>query len=267
MSDDILLLEVSEEGIATLTLNEPDRRNPFSPALVDAFTERVAEIKSRKDIRVVVVTGAGKAFSAGADFATMPTLAARSGLDGILGIHAAIETLYAAFVSLDSIEVPTIAAVNGAAIGGGFGLALLCDVRFVATDAKLAVNFARLGIHSGLAITDLLPRAVGYSNAADLLLSGRRILGDEAVRMGFAREAVDADQVLPRALELAGEMAACAPLAVRSIKKTLRATTGRDLSPTLAKESMAQALLMQSKDAQEGIKAMMSRRPPEFEGK
>ena len=102
---------------------------------------------------------------------------------------------------------------------------------------------------------------------APLLLSGRRILGDEAVRMGFAREAVDADQVLPRALELAGEMAACAPLAVRSIKKTLRATTGRDLSPTLAKESMAQALLMQSKDAQEGIKAMMSRRPPEFEGK
>jgi enoyl-CoA hydratase/carnithine racemase len=266
MSEEILLLDVAS-GIAQLTLNEPDRRNPFSPDLVDAFGQRVAEIKARKDIRVVVVTGAGKAFCAGADFATMPTLAARSGLDGILGIHAAIEMLYAAFVSLDSIEVPTIAAVNGAAIGGGFGLALLCDIRIVACDAKLAVNFARLGIHSGLAITDLLPRAVGYSNAADLLLSGRRILGDEAVRMGFAREALPKEEVLPAAMALAGEIAQCAPLAVRSIKRTLRATTGRDLSATMAIESMAQALLMQSKDAQEGIKAMMSKRTPEFEGK
>ena len=266
MSDEVLLLDVAN-GIAQLTLNEPERCNPFTAALVDSFAEKVSEIKARKDIRVVVVTGAGKAFCAGADFTMMPSLAARSGLDGILGIHAAIETLYAAFVSLDSIEVPTIAAVNGAAIGGGFGLALLCDVRIVAQDAKLAVNFARLGIHSGLAITELLPRVVGYSNAADLLLSGRRILGDEAVRMGFAREALPREEVLAKAMELASEIAECAPLAVKAIKRTLRAVTGRELSATMAREAMAQALLMQSKDAQEGIKAMMSKRTPEFEGK
>ena len=197
MSSEVLLMDVTD-GVAVLTLNQPERHNPFSPALVDAFAERMDELEARcrDDVRAVVITGAGRAFCAGAAFDTMPTLAARSGLDGVLAIHAAIEAIYGSFVRLDRLEVPTIAAVNGAAIGGGFGLALLCDIRIVAERAKLAANFTKLGIHSGLAITELLPRAVGYEAAAELLLTGRTIRGTEAVEMGFARRAVDFE--LPR---------------------------------------------------------------------
>ncbi|MEE2830244.1 MAG: enoyl-CoA hydratase/isomerase family protein [Myxococcota bacterium] len=268
MSDEILLLDV-RDGVAVLTLNEPERRNPFSPALVEAFGRRIEELEQRcrTDVRVVVVTGAGKAFCAGASFDTMPSLAADSGLDGVLAIHAAIETIYSSFVRLDRLEVPTIAAVNGAAIGGGFGLALLCDIRIVAERAKLAANFTRLGIHSGLAITELLPRAVGYEAAADLLFTGRVMRGSEAVEMGFARKAVDFDEVLPTALDRAGPIASSAPMAVRWVKRTLRASTGRWLAPTMGAEAMSQALLMQSRDAGEGMRAMMSPDPPKFEGR
>ena len=264
---DALLLDVDDRGVALLTLNRPEKRNPFSPELVDAFVARTAEIEADGDVRAVVVTGAGPAFCAGADFTTMPTLAGRSGLDGVLGIHAAIETIYDAFSRIDRLAVPTIAAVNGAAIGGGFGLALQCDLRIVAEDAKLAANFARLGIHSGLGITDLLPRAVGYEAAAEILFTGGRFTGAEAVTMGFARRAVPAAEVLDTAMELAGRIAAAAPLAARSIKRTLRAVTGRHTAVSMARESMAQALLMQSKDAVEGIESMMRRRNPTFEGR
>ena len=256
-----------DNHVAVLTLNRPDKRNPFSPEMLEAFQARVQEIAERDDVRAVVVTGAGKAFSAGADFTTMPTLAARTGLDGILAIHGAIEALYDAFVSLDRLDVPTIAAVNGAAIGGGMGIALLCDIRIIAEDAKLGVNFARLGIHSGLSITSLLPKLVGYEAAADLLFTGRIFLGAEAKEMGLARKVLPREEVLPAAMDTAHQIAGAAPLAVRWMKRTLRQNTGRWLAPGMATEAMAQALLMQSSDAQEGIQAMLKRRDPEFEGR
>jgi len=261
-----VLLDVSDH-IATITLNRPEKRNPMSPALIDGFKARVDEIAARKDVRAVVVTGAGKSFCAGADFMTMPTLAERTGLDGVLGMHGAIEQLYDAFVSLDRLEVPTIAAVNGAAIGGGMGIALLCDLRVIAEDAKLGVNFARLGIHSGLSITSLLPKLVGYEAAADLLFTGRIFLGTEAGEMGLARRVVPKDEVVPVAMDLARQITLAAPLAVRWIKRTLRHNTDRWLSPGMVTEAMAQILLMQSKDSQEGIQAMLQRRDPEFEGR
>ncbi|HCP45797.1 MAG TPA: hypothetical protein DIU15_07135, partial [Deltaproteobacteria bacterium] len=147
------------------------------------------------------------------------------------------------------------------------GIALLCDLRVIAEDAKLGVNFARLGIHSGLSITSLLPKLVGYEAAADLLLTGRIFLGSEAREMGLARRVVPREEVVPVAMELARQITLAAPLAVRWIKRTLRHNTDRWLSPGMVTESMAQILLMQSKDSQEGIQAMLQRRDPEFEGR
>ena len=265
MSESVLFER--QDHVVTITLNRPERRNAMSVEMLEAFRDGVSALEGDADVRAVVVTGAGKGFSSGADFSALGTWIGQSDLDGPLAIHNAIEQLYEAFLVLDRLEAPTIAAINGAAVGGGLGLALLCDIRIIADDAKIGGNFARLGIHPGMAISQLLPAAVGYEAAAELLFTGRLITGSEAVDMGLARRAVPADQVLTEAQALATEIAAGAPLAVRWIKRTLRNVVGRNLDATLQAESMAQTLLMQSKDAQEGIQASMARRDPEFKGR
>jgi enoyl-CoA hydratase/carnithine racemase len=235
--------------------------------MLEAFRDGVGGLQAHPEVRAVVVTGAGKGFSSGADFTALGAWIGQSELSGPLAVHNAIEMLYEAFLILHRLEVPTIAAINGAAVGGGLGLALLCDIRIIAEDAKIGGNFARLGIHPGMAISQLLPAAVGYEAAAELLFTGRLVRGKEAVEMGLARRAVPRDQVLTEAHALAAEIAMAAPLAVRWIKRTLRNVAGRDLDATLQAESMAQTLLMQSKDAQEGIQASMARRDPQFKGR
>jgi enoyl-CoA hydratase/carnithine racemase len=263
---DAVLFERSGH-VVTITLNRPERRNAMSVAMLEAFRDGVTELADDDDVRAIVVTGAGKGFSSGADFQALGAWIGQSDLSGPLAVNDAIGSLYEAFLVLDKMRVPTIAAINGAAVGGGLGLALLCDIRIIAEDAKIGGNFARLGIHPGMAISQLLPEAVGYETAAELLFTGRLIRGSEAVAKGLALRAVPKDEVLTEAQALAAEIAQSAPLAVRWIKRTLRNVTGRNLDRTLQAESMAQTLLMQSNDAQEGIKASLSRRLPEFEGK
>ena len=263
---DHVLMEKNDH-VVTITLNRPEQRNAMSVGMLEAFRDGVSGLAEDKDVRAVIVTGAGRGFCSGADFQALGTWIGQSELGGPLAVHDAIGLLYEAFMVLDKMAVPTIAAINGSAVGGGLGLALLCDIRIIAEDAKIGGNFARLGIHPGMAISQLLPAAVGYEAAAELLFTGRLIKGREAVDMGLARRALPADEVLPAARILAGEIAEAAPLAVRWIKRTLRNVTGRNLDGTLQAESMAQTLLMQSKDAQEGIQASMARRPPKFEGR
>jgi enoyl-CoA hydratase len=240
----------------------------MTPEMLDAFQAAVSEVEKNPEVRAVVLTGAGSAFCAGADFTLMPELLARTGLTGTIAFREAIPKLYGAFLTLDRLAVPTIAAVNGAAIGGGLGIALLCDMRIVSETAKLAVNFTRLGIAPGLGITALLPKAVGYERAAEMLFTGQTILGAQAASWGLAREAVPQEKVLPRALEIAEKVAAAAPLAVRQTKRTLRALSGRnDLSAALELEALAQTVLGTTDDASEGIRAMLEKRDPEFQGR
>ncbi|MDP6933353.1 MAG: enoyl-CoA hydratase-related protein, partial [Myxococcota bacterium] len=218
-------------------------------------------------VRAVVVTGAGRSFCAGADFHTLLGLSEQTGLDGVLARRGAVEALYEGFLGLGRLEVPTIAAIQGAAVGGGLGIALQCDIRLVGEEAKIGANFVRLGIHSGLGISKLLPRAVGAQAAAEMLYTGRLIRGTEAAAMGLALRALPREDVLSAAMDLATEIAGSAPMAVRATKRSLRQTTDWDLEPTLRVEAMAQAMLMQSADAAEGVQAMMARRTPRFEGK
>jgi enoyl-CoA hydratase/carnithine racemase len=255
-----------DNHVATVILDGPGRGNAFSVEMMEEFSAAITEVGANPEVRCVVITGTGSAFSTGADFGAMPAFAAESGR-GSLGIHHAIERIYGAFLAVDRLEMPSIAAVNGHAIGGGFGVALLCDIRIVSERGKIGANFVKLGIHPGMAISHLLPEAVGYEVAAELLFTGRLIRGPEAVALGLARKCLPAAEVLPAAQALAAEIAAAAPLAVQFTKRTLRNAARRAMPSHLHSEAIAQALLMQTDDAREGIAAMLTRREPHFKGR
>ena len=153
--------------------------------------------------------------------------------------------MYTPFLSLLDIEVPVIGALNGHAVGGGFGLSLLTDIRIANQDSKYGANFARLGIHSGLGISFLLPRLVGSSHAYELLLTGKLISGERATEIGLCSEALPGDQVLARAQALAEQIASAAPIAVRTIKQSIRRGLGWDIDAAALAEAHLQAASLQ----------------------
>ena len=211
MSDPAVRFTVSDH-VGVLTLNRPDNRNSMTPELLDAFSAATAEARAA-DLRCLVVTGTGACFSSGADF--------KSSVQRDGDHRAPSERSYAMydpFLSLLDIAAPVIGALNGHTIGGGFGLALVCDLRIGARDAKYGANFVKLGLAPGMAISYLLPRLIGLARANELLLTGRLVDGAEAERLGILNRAVAADAVLDEALALARTIADNAPLAVRATK-------------------------------------------------
>jgi enoyl-CoA hydratase/carnithine racemase len=265
-ADDAVLLERRGAGgaVAWLVLNRPARLNPMSTELLAAFQARVAEVRADRSVRCVVVTGAGKGFCAGADLARLPEQIAQTGDPGAAGARAALRGIYQGFLCLLDLEVPTIAAVNGAAYGGGLGLAMLCDLRVAAAEARLAANFVKLGIHPGMALSYLLPTAVGYARAAEMLFTGRTLSGTEAAAAGLVNRAVPRDALADEAQALADEVAAAAPLAVRLAKRTLRAAARFDPALALELEAWSQAATLGTADAAEGMGAALAKRPPRF---
>jgi enoyl-CoA hydratase/carnithine racemase len=250
-----------EGDVGVLTMRRPDNRNSMTSELLDAFA--IASRRAREDrgARCVIVTGTGRCFSAGADFKSQIQ---RAGEDQ--RPHERSYAMYEPFLSILDIEVPVIAAMNGHAIGGGFGLALVCDIRVASTEAKYGANFARLGLSPGMAISYLLPRLVGASRAAELLYTGRLLTGEEAERVGLASRSVPADQVAEVALEMAGAIAANAPIAVRATKELLRVGLGWEAKRAARHEAFAQADSVATRDAQEGIAALLDKREPRFDG-
>jgi len=206
------------------------------------------------------VTGTGACFSAGADFKSIVQRA-----DG--APHERSFAMYAPFLSLLDVEVPIVGALNGNTIGGGFGLALVCDVRIGAREAKYGANFVRLGIGPGMAISYLLPRLVGVARASELLLTGRLVDGAEAEALGILNRAVAAADVLPQAMELANEIAGAAPLAVRATKAAIRRGLELHVREAAHAEAYAQAETLATDDAREGISALLAKRTPSFTGK
>jgi enoyl-CoA hydratase/carnithine racemase len=174
--------------------------------------------------------------------------------------------MYEPFLSLLDIAVPVIGALNGHAVGGGFGLALVCDLRIGARDAKYGANFVKLGLAPGMAISYLLPRLVGVARANELLLTGRLIDGDEAERFGILNRAVAAGDVLPEALALARTIADNAPLAVRATKRAIQRGLELQIRDAAHLEAFAQAETLTTDDAREGIAALLAKRPPRFTG-
>lgn len=253
-----------EGSIGILTLNRSDGRNSMTSELLDAFALRVAEARADDALRCLVLTGRGSCFSAGAD---LKAQIQRKDEGRTRLPHEASYAMYTAFLSLLDIEVPVVGALNGHAVGGGFGLSLLCDIRIGNAKSKYGANFTRLGLHPGLGIAYLLPRLIGVSRASELLYTGRLVDGATAQSLGILSRALPADEVMPAALALAKEIAAAAPLAVRTTKATLRRHLGWDVEAAAEREAFAQAATIATADFREGMDALLSKREPSFEGR
>ncbi len=250
------------DGIGVISLERPDNRNSMTPELLDAFSAASAAARADASVRCIVVTGSGTSFSAGADFKS--TLQR----DGDLRApHERSYAMYEPFLSLLDIAVPVIGALNGHAVGGGFGLALVCDLRVGALDAKYGANFAKLGLAPGMAISYLLPRLVGVARANELLFTGRLVDGAEAAALGILNRAVTAADVLGEAMTYARAIAANAPLAVRATKAAIRRGLDLHVREAAQAEAFAQAETVATDDAREGIAALLAKRAPIFTGR
>ncbi|MCH2173932.1 enoyl-CoA hydratase/isomerase family protein [Myxococcota bacterium] len=265
MSDDAVLYEVVDH-IATITLNRPENRNSMTPEVLVGLGDAVDRVRADSDIRCVVLTGRGQSFCAGADFKSREPLG-----DGSDDVYTAPNerayATYAHFLSLLEIEVPIVAAMQGHAIGGGLGLALVCDLRVANREARFGANFVRLGLHPGMATTYLLPRLMGVPRATELLLTGRILDGAEAAEMGLVHYAVEVENVLARANELAREIASAAPLAVRWTKQSIYRGLNWDPVSAARFEAHVQSRTFETEDSREGISALLGRRDPDFRGR
>ena len=249
-------------AIGVITIDRPDNRNSMTPEVLDAFVDASAAARADAGIRALVVTGRGSSFSAGADF--------KSTLQREGDTRAPNERSYAMyepFLSLLDIAVPVIGALNGHAVGGGFGLALVCDLRIGALEAKYGANFVKLGLAPGMAISYLLPRIIGLPRANELLLTGRLVDGAEAAALGILNSAAPAAEVLAVALELARDIASAAPLAVRATKAAIRRGLALQAREAAQVEAYAQAETLATDDAREGIAALLAKRAPQFTGR
>lgn len=258
-------VERRDDGVAVVTLNDPDRRNAMSVDMGDALTATFQDLADDQQLRVVVLTGAPPAFSAGGDLAMLEEHARRTREEGFDATDE-MQSFYSRFLAVRDLPVPVIAAINGHAVGAGLCVALGCELRLVAEDAKVGLNFARLALHPGMGGSWLLPRILGMQRAAQWLYTGRLFSGAEAAQHGLALESLPADEVLPRALDLAQEIAAAAPLVVRQLKVSLDAQQRTSLPEQLELEAANQAINYGTEDLVEGLAAGRERRAPRFTG-
>jgi len=255
--------EASGRRVAVVTLDLPERRNSMSGPMTASWVEVMRLLRADGDLAAVVLTGTPPAFCAGGDLSWIVSEPDASVPD----LRRRMLAFYRSWLGIRELEVPTIAAVNGAAIGAGLALALACDLRYVAAEAKLGVPFTALGLHPGMGTTWSLPDVAGHAVARDLVLTGRLVTGTEAVQLGLASRALPADAVLDEALAAAGRIAAAAPVATRLTLQTLRSGGHADHETALQWEALAQATTLATEDVHEGIAAAAARRTPSFRGR
>ena len=250
-----LTVELREDHVATLEFSRPPS-NYFSVGLISQIADACDELAAGGRCRAIVLCSTGRVFCAGADFGGAHAIGAPD------GTH-----LYDHAVRLFQQPLPVVAAVQGAAIGGGLGLAMAADFRVAVPEARFAANFALLGIHHGFALSVTLPAAIGQQAAMDLLYTGRRITGAEALALGLADRLAPAGQARDDAHALAVQIATSAPLAIRSIRATIRGQLADRARAAMARERAEQERLMQTADWQEGLAAVAQRRPASFNGR
>ena len=245
------------DGVAVVTLNRPEKLNAMTALMGAEMGDVMAEADADDGVRAVVLTGAGRAFCAGADLGSGKGFA-----DGWGGV----EREYRRMMPME-VRKPVIAAINGPAVGAGLTWPLQADIRYVASDAKLAFAFVRRGVLPELASHVILPRLAGLSRASELLLSGRTFLGDEAVEYGVATRAFPKDEVLAAAMDLARDIAVnAAPLPVAIAKHLIWEGIGIDLEEWRKRERKLFVMTTQHPDAREGTMAFMQKRAPEWTG-
>jgi enoyl-CoA hydratase/carnithine racemase len=236
--------------------------NYFDNALINQIADALEAFDRDPACRAVVLCAQGKSFCAGADFANRPSTGSADGEAGGPTKH-----LYKEATRIFRTRKPIVAAVQGAAIGGGLGLALAADFRVTCAEARFSANFNRLGFHPGFSLTYTLPRLIGQQKANLLFYTGRRVAGDEAVAMGLADLLVPLDQVRTAATELATEIAQSAPLAVQSTRETVRRGFADEAERATERELTEQEWTRKTSDFKEGVKAWGEKRLPKFEGR
>jgi 2-(1,2-epoxy-1,2-dihydrophenyl)acetyl-CoA isomerase len=259
-----VLLETEHDGIATLVMNRPDRLNALNTKLVATLNDVIGRIATDESVRVVVLTGAGRAFCAGGDLALI-------GEGRATGQTQQLEALLTAgmqvVVTMRTMPQPVIAAVNGAAAGAGMNLALAADIRIAAEEATFGQNFAKVGLFPDFGGTYFLPQLVGPAKAAELFYTGDMIDAKTALRLGIVNQLVSAARLEAEVKALAQKIAHGPPLAIRAVKKTLFASEAEKMGLALAREVDEQVRCYSSEDCSEGIRAFFEKRPPQFRGK
>src|ERR687889_1537262 len=254
---DVVLCGIAD-GVAQLTLNRPDRLNAWTGEMERAYFGALDDCAGRDDVRAIVVTGAGRGFCAGADMDDLKDIGA-NGVDAAAAHDRRPQTFPL------TVPKPIIAAINGPCAGIGLVQALMCDLRFAASEAKLTTAFARRGLVAEHGISWVLPRLVGPARALDLLLSGRVVLGEEAAELGLVNRAVPRERVLDEALAYARDLAVnCAPSSMAAMKRQVYAALDQDVDAALAQANELMAASLQADDFREGVKSFLERGEPQF---
>ena len=249
-------VDLGDDHVAEVEIHRPPS-NFFDAALIGDIADAYEELQAGT-CRAIVLCSEGKHFCAGADFH------GESDAEALPAEGAS--RLYGEALRLFHTELPVVAAVQGAAVGGGLGLACSADFRVATPESRLAANFSRLGFHQGFGLSVLLPHIVGQQAALDLLYTGRRITGSEAFAMGLCDRLADGD-VRAAARELARQIAGAGPLAVRAIRRTMRGRLADEVAEALAGEDAEQRRLRDTSDFEEGTRASFERREPRFTGR
>lgn len=251
------------EGIATITLNRPDKLNAFIGHMRRDLAEALEHLGSDRSVRVVIITGAGRAFCAGGDIAFMADVMDRRDADEferILGAGRRVIT------AIRSMTKPVIAAVNGPAAGAGFNLALACDLRIASTNATFSQSFVKIGLHPDWGGTYFLPRLVGPNKACEMFFLGDTIDAAEAARLNIVNQVVAPEELETAALQLAQRLRAAPPIAVAAAKQAVYMSDSADLEEMLRYETEAQMRCFDSEDGHEGVRAFFEKRDPRFTG-
>lgn len=260
MNDNVLSRE-EENGVVTLTLNRPEVMNSFNFQLLHTLKEQIESVRFNRDVRVVIITGAGqKAFCAGADLKERTSLSPDQ-------VKEFIFTIRNLFTSIEQLNKAVIAAVNGVALGGGTELALACDIRLASMNASMGLTETRLAIIPGAGGTQRLPRLVGRGKAKELIFTGQRIGAQEALNIGLVNQICEPNDLLDECKKMAAMICETGPIAIEQAKYAINYGIDADIHTGLAMESNAYWVTIPTEDRLEGLAAFKEKRKPVFKGK
>ena len=265
------LIYEKSDGIATITMNRPERRNAISPEMMVRLGEAWVDFRDDPDLRVAILTGAGsEAFCVGGDLAALiPLFTGARPPEGEWDRRLMDNLEFTMTSLLKGFELykPIVAAVNGVATAGGCEILQATDIRVASRNARFGLAEAKRGLVPGGGSLVRLARQIPYAKAMEILLTGELMPAEEAWRIGLVNEIVEPDQVLPRAREIASKLAQCGPFALRKIKEAVLRTSGIPLADAFAIENQISAEVMASEDAREGPRAFLEKRPPRYQGR